>query len=248
MINLVTLARSSAFVPAVLSGLSGPAAGALRDTFWHVVDSLCVGNQRLTASPAPCSVVDSARGFALLWAGGAHYLLVPTAKIPGIESDELLAPAAPNYWAFAWQSRSFLDDTVGKAVPRSVIAMAINSAQARTQDQLHIHIGCLRRDVLAALRRFEAKAAASRSAPPWSWPAANIPWRAFQGTRSTRPIPSSWLRRARKRRAMTWRARRLRSPAQPSPTVATAFISCPGEAKAKIPPPPNISSTTSARR
>jgi CDP-diacylglycerol pyrophosphatase len=43
--------------------------------------------------------------------------------------------------------------------------MAINSVQARTQDQLHIHIGCLRRDVLAALKRFEAKAAASRSAP-----------------------------------------------------------------------------------
>ena len=128
-----------------------------------MVDSLCVGNQRLTASPAPCSVVDGERGFAVLWAGGAHYLLVPTAKIAGIESDALLAPAAPNYWAFAWQSRSFLDDAVGKPVPRSVVGMAINSAQARTQDQLHIHIGCLRRDVLAALRRFEARVAASRS-------------------------------------------------------------------------------------
>ena len=163
MINRVTLAKSSAVVLAFLSGLSGPAAGALRDTLWHVVDGLCVGNQRLTASPAPCSVVDSDRGFAILWAGGAHYLLVPTAKIPGIESDALLAPAAPNYWALAWQSRTFLSDTVGKVVPRSVIAMAINSAQARTQDQLHIHIGCLRRDVLAALRRFEAKFPAGRS-------------------------------------------------------------------------------------
>src|SRR2546430_2238411 len=83
-----------------------------------VVNGLCVSNQRLTASPAPCSEVDSTHGFAVLWAGAAHYLLVPTEKIPGIESSQLLAPAAPNYWAFAWQSRFFLNDTVGTPVPR----------------------------------------------------------------------------------------------------------------------------------
>jgi CDP-diacylglycerol pyrophosphatase len=164
LIDLVTVTKSAALVASVLSGLSAPAGGMPREALWHVINGLCVSNQQLTANPAPCSVVDSKRGFAVLWAGAAHYLLVPTAKISGIESDDLLAPAAPNYWAFAWQSRSFLNDTVGTTVPRSVVGLAINSAQARTQDQLHIHIGCMRRDVLAALRRFEAKFAASRSA------------------------------------------------------------------------------------
>src|SRR6266536_3338085 len=142
--HLFTLTKSSAVLAALLSGLPGGSAeGSLRDALWQVVNGLCVGNQRLTSSPAPCSSVDIEHGFAVLWAGAAHYLLVPTVRIPGIESSELLTPAAPNYWAYAWQARSFLDDAVGKAVPRTVVGMAINSAQGRTQDQLHIHIGCL---------------------------------------------------------------------------------------------------------
>jgi len=35
--------------------------------------------------------------------GGAHYLLIPTQTMAGIESGELLDPEAPNYFAEAWQ-------------------------------------------------------------------------------------------------------------------------------------------------
>lgn len=153
--NLLSLAKSSIILAAAIAGLSGPAVGSIRDALWQVVNGLCLGNQRLTASPAPCSYVDIAKGYAILRAGGAHYLLVPTVRIAGIESSDLLAPSAPNYWALAWQSRSYLSDAAGGTVPRSVVGMAINSADARTQDQLHIHIGCLRRDVIKALQRFE---------------------------------------------------------------------------------------------
>jgi CDP-diacylglycerol pyrophosphatase len=163
--KLFSLAKSSIILAMGLSGLSGPAAGSIRDALWQVVGGLCLGNQRLTASPAPCSYVDAAKGFALLRAGGVHYLLVPTVRIVGIESSDLLAPTAPNYWALAWQSRSYLSDAAGGPVPRSAIGMAINSADARTQDQLHIHIGCLRRDVIRALQRFE-KADAGLLSPP----------------------------------------------------------------------------------
>ena len=164
--SLRALSKSSAILAAVLVGLSGSAAGPARDALWHVVNGLCLGNQRLTASPAPCTEVDIERGFALLWAGAAHYMLVPTIRIAGIESSDLLAASAPNYWALAWQSRSHLSDVAGASVPRSVVGMAVNSAQARTQDQLHIHIGCLRRRVVAALSRLEEKDAANRSTLP----------------------------------------------------------------------------------
>jgi CDP-diacylglycerol pyrophosphatase len=153
--KLFSLAKSSIILAVGIACLSAPAAGSIRDALWQVVGGLCLGNQRLTASPAPCSYVDAAKGFALLRAGGVHYLLVPTVRIVGIESSDLLAPAAPNYWALAWQSRSYLSDAAGGPVPRSAIGMAVNSADARTQDQLHIHIGCLRRDVIRALQRFE---------------------------------------------------------------------------------------------
>src|SRR5579871_1480337 len=154
--NLFALARPSAIVAVALAGFSVPAVGSVRDALWQVVNGLCLGNQRLTASPAPCSYVDSAKGYALLHPGAVHYLLVPTVPIAGIESSDLLAPSSPNYWALAWQARSYLDDAAGVSVPRSVVGMAINSADARTQDQLHIHIGCLRRDVIRALQRYES--------------------------------------------------------------------------------------------
>jgi CDP-diacylglycerol pyrophosphatase len=153
--NLLTLAKPSFILLAGSIALSAPAAGSVRDALWGVVNGLCLGNQRLTASPAPCSYVDAKKDFALLRAGAVHYLLVPTVRITGIESADLLSPSAPNYWALAWQSRSYLNDAAGVVVPRKAIGMAVNSADARTQDQLHIHIGCLRRDVIRALQRFE---------------------------------------------------------------------------------------------
>jgi CDP-diacylglycerol pyrophosphatase len=162
--NLFAL-KSSMIVAATVAGLSSQPTGGLRDALWHVVNGLCLGNQRLTASPAPCSYVDPAKGFALLRAGAVHYLLVPTTRIIGIESSDLLAATAPNYWALAWQSRSYLNDAAGVAVPRTVVGMAVNSADARTQDQLHIHIGCLRRDVIRALQRFEKDNKSGLAAP-----------------------------------------------------------------------------------
>jgi CDP-diacylglycerol pyrophosphatase len=153
--NLFTLAKSSLILAASITTLSAPPTVGFRNALWGVVGGLCLSNQRLIASPAPCSYVDVAKGFALIHAGAVHYLLVPTVRISGIESSDLLSPSAPNYWAFAWQSRSYLNDAAGLSVPRTVVGLAINSADARTQDQLHIHIGCLRRDVIRALQRFE---------------------------------------------------------------------------------------------
>ena len=154
--KLFRQAKLSLILIAGIVGLSGAAAAdPLRDALWGVVNGLCLGNQRLTGSPAPCSYVDTAKGFALIHPGEVHYLLVPTIRIIGIESADLLSPAARNYWALAWQSRSYLNDAAGVPVPRTVIGLAVNSADVRTQDQLHIHIGCLRRDVIRALQRFE---------------------------------------------------------------------------------------------
>jgi CDP-diacylglycerol pyrophosphatase len=65
----------------------------------------------------------------------------------GIESPDLLAPDAPNYWRVAWEARTYVARQAGTALSREAIGMAINSANARSQDQLHIHIDCVRPDV-----------------------------------------------------------------------------------------------------
>ena len=84
--------------------------------------------------------------------GGAHYLLVPTRTMAGIESSELLDPDAPNYFAEAWHARELISSFVGHDVPRTVVGLAIGIAVSRAQDQFHVDIDCLQPDAFRALR------------------------------------------------------------------------------------------------
>ena len=70
--------------------------------------------------------------------GGAHFLLIPTQTMAGIESNELLDPDSPNYFAEAWHARDLITRFVGHPVPRTAIGLAVNTAHSRGQDQFHI--------------------------------------------------------------------------------------------------------------
>jgi CDP-diacylglycerol pyrophosphatase len=66
------------------------------------------------------------------------YLLIPSIKVTGIDDKRIFAAPYVNLWANAWdQSERY----PGWGERR--IGMAINSAHARTQDQLHVHISCI---------------------------------------------------------------------------------------------------------
>jgi CDP-diacylglycerol pyrophosphatase len=129
------------------------------DALWKIVHGGCVSDQMQHADPAPCAAVslnpDEAHGWALLKDrdGATQYLLIPSAKITGIEDPAVLAPGATNYFAVAWRERMEFLARVGRPLPRGDISLAINSPYGRTQNQLHIHIDCLRADVRDALRR-----------------------------------------------------------------------------------------------
>lgn len=125
------------------------------NALWDIVSGRCVPDQRQHGDPAPCASVDLGGGWAVLkdLVGARQFLLIPTARVAGIESPELLAPDAPNYFAAAWRARSFVDERAGFTLPRDWVSLAINSEDARTQNQLHIHVDCVRLDVLDALAR-----------------------------------------------------------------------------------------------
>lgn len=133
-------------------------AHADSDALWHLVRDQCVADEMAHRDPAPCAAVDLDGGWALLkdLEGPRQYLLIPTAKVAGIESQELIAPDVPNYFAAAWQARSFTEAAAGGALPRDWMSLAVNSAVSRSQDQLHIHIDCLRADVHEQLHRHAA--------------------------------------------------------------------------------------------
>jgi CDP-diacylglycerol pyrophosphatase len=105
--------------------------------------------------PRPCVSVDLKDGYVILKdiRGRTQYLLIPTNRVTGIESPYLLTPGAPNYFAYAWDARGYVERAARRALPRSAISLAINSAIARSQNQLHIHIDCIRSDVRQVLGR-----------------------------------------------------------------------------------------------
>jgi CDP-diacylglycerol pyrophosphatase len=145
-----------AFV-ALLSGalLAGRAQAADPDALWKIVHGKCVPHVTAGEGPTPCSLVDLAGGYAVLKdiRGATQFLLIPTARITGIESPEILAPDAPNYWQAAWEARRFVNEKAGRDLPPQDISLAINAATQRSQNQLHIHIDCIRTDVRAALAK-----------------------------------------------------------------------------------------------
>jgi CDP-diacylglycerol pyrophosphatase len=135
-----------------------PNAG--RDALRQIVQQQCVVNWINHQDPAPCVKVFLAdeknvnSGYAILAdkKGAAHYLLIPTQTMEGIDAEELLDPDLPNYFAEAWKSRDVVTKFVGHAVPRTAVGLATNNAHSRSQDQFHIHIDCLRQDVAATLQ------------------------------------------------------------------------------------------------
>jgi len=131
-----------------------------RSALRQIVQDQCVLNWQEHHNPAPCERVfladakKGSSGYAVLAApgGGAHYLLIPTRSMAGIESSELLDPDAPNYFAEAWHSLALINSFVGHDVPRSAVGLAIGIGVSRAQDQFHIHIECLQQDVFRTLR------------------------------------------------------------------------------------------------
>jgi CDP-diacylglycerol pyrophosphatase len=150
-------------VIALLAALAGYALQrhVARDRLRAIVQEQCLPDWRARHDPAPCASVtlltsgENAQGYAVLHdrKGGAHFLLIPIRTTGGIESPEAQDPAAPNYFAAAWQARTVLSTVTGALPPRSAVGLAVNPRRARSQDQLHIHMGCLKPQVAAALQQ-----------------------------------------------------------------------------------------------
>jgi CDP-diacylglycerol pyrophosphatase len=161
--------RSAATIMVALLVVSLTMAGAIGvqaadpNKLWEIVHDQCVPNQQQHGDATPCAMVDLfsgvERGYVVLkdLVGATQFLLIPTAAVRGIESPELLAPDAPNYFAAAWRVRTYVEDRAHRALPRESISLAVNSMFARSQDQLHIHIDCIRPEVRDALHEYAAQ-------------------------------------------------------------------------------------------
>lgn len=127
---------------------SGEAAAfdvADRTALWHVVNDLCRPMQQAFSLPLPCLKVDMAGGFAVIRAPGdkTRILIVPTARIEGVESPAVLRDSMSNFWSLAWNERGRVAASAPRPLGWNDIGMAVNSRRGRSQDQLHIHVDCV---------------------------------------------------------------------------------------------------------
>jgi CDP-diacylglycerol pyrophosphatase len=163
------------------------------DALWKVVHDRCVPGQLQRNDPTPCALVDLrdgvARGYAVLKDNDPtkafEYLLIPSARISGIEDPAAVAPEAVGYFAAAWAARAEVESRAGRRLADEDIGLAVNSKPGRTQNQLHIHVGCLRPEVRDALRRH-----AAGIGPTWtllSEPLAGHVYRVMRIVRSNQP-------------------------------------------------------------
>ena len=136
------------------------------NVLWHIVHGLCAPHLAAFGSPLPCTFVHPSAGVALLKDrdGATQFLLIPTARVTGIEDPAVRAPHAPDYFAAAWAARGNVEALLDRALPRRDLSLAVNSIDGRTQNQLHIHIDCVRADVRDALAA-QARALGPRWTP-----------------------------------------------------------------------------------
>jgi CDP-diacylglycerol pyrophosphatase len=136
------------------------------DELWKVVKNCVAAKEHGHTLRAGCYSVDLRNRYAVLpgLIGSAHFLVVPTIRITGIEDPRLRDPSMPNYFALAWTvANRYLPKRATK--DRTRIGLAINSVEARSQNQLHIHVACIKRSVRRRLR-----ADAPRIGEGWSQP------------------------------------------------------------------------------
>lgn len=129
------------------------------NALWQIVSEQCVPNQKQNNLPKPCIKIDLEESYALFKdsKGPYHDLVIPTQKISGIESPLLQSESLTSYFLAAWKNRSHISTEMNKPLKDSWISLAVNSEYGRSQNQLHVHIACLRQDVYNALNEQEKK-------------------------------------------------------------------------------------------
>jgi CDP-diacylglycerol pyrophosphatase len=147
------LRKTLVFSLAVLVGGCATLAASNPNALWQIVSQQCVPPEQSTGKPGVCTDVNLKKHYAILKdiEGNTQFLLIPTDRVTGIESPLILQPDAPDYWVDAWDSRHYVDERAKVLLPDDQIGLEINSKFRRSQSQLHIHIDCMRDDIVREL-------------------------------------------------------------------------------------------------
>ncbi|MGL4859769.1 MAG: CDP-diacylglycerol diphosphatase [Enterobacteriaceae bacterium] len=138
-----------------------------RDILWDKVHNQCVPAYQNQDIYAPCSLVDENGHYVIFKVDVNNdkyqYLLLPTDKITGVEDKQLLSADTQAWFYQAWSARALIAEKLDRKIKERDISLTVNSINARTQDQLHIHISCLSPDIRKVLDKIDL----TRSGKGW---------------------------------------------------------------------------------
>jgi CDP-diacylglycerol pyrophosphatase len=144
---------AAAVAAAFLAGAKFALADRL--ALWRIVHEQCVpAAAKGDPLPPPCLSVRGGEAVIKDRNGVAQLLDIPTARVTGIEDPQAIAPDAPNPFAAAWRARELMARYLPAPPPRDAVGIAMNSEYSRSQDQMHLHIDCLRPEVVKALAAY----------------------------------------------------------------------------------------------
>lgn len=115
-------------------------SAATRDALWKIVHDRCELGYQHTGAYAPCTLVDEQAGTALFKANydPNQYLLLPLARVTGIEDPALQELASPNYLYNAWAARGFVSSRLNNSLPEPDIFLL------QSIRRTHVHrISCI---------------------------------------------------------------------------------------------------------
>ena len=151
-----------------------------RGVLWKVV-RICAAHVHINGRPYPCLAAHLHEGYVILRSpvGRPDTILSPTRRVSGVEDPQLLRPETPNYFAAAWRERAQAAGRVTPVLDDADVALAVNATRGRSQDHLHIHIGCLAPQFRRALERVSSR----------------LPPRVWTESEGVDPTQSLWLYR-----------------------------------------------------
>ncbi len=152
-------------LPCDKAAITSPETITDREALWSVIHTICIPAAAIGFN-YPCLRVDNKDGYVVIRTPDKEkidFLIAPTRKMAGVESPDLLKGDAPNLWAAGWKERALVAEVARKKLSWNDYALAVNSRQTRSQDQLHIHLGCVDRN----LKRYFAVHKEYRPANNW---------------------------------------------------------------------------------
>ncbi|MFP3019468.1 MAG: CDP-diacylglycerol diphosphatase [Arsenophonus sp.] len=124
------------------------------DKLWKTINQQCIPQFKTGILESPCIKVDEKQRYIIYKDrnGVLHNLLLPLDRISGIESSILQQKKTKNYFLLAWKNRKLFIKSEDKSFNEEFLSLAINSKYGRTQEQLHIHIACLKPEVFQIIK------------------------------------------------------------------------------------------------